>query len=126
MPHLNVNGTDLFYQVEGEGQETVVFAHGLLFSSEMFRSQIDHFKKKFKCVSIDFKGQGKSGVSKDGYDMDTLSEETLEILNHLNVEKFHFAGLSMGGFVGMRLALKIPDRLRSLTLMNTTCEDEPK
>lgn len=126
MPHFNINGTDIFYQEEGSGEETLVFAHGLLFSSEMFRNQIDHFKAHYHCISFDFKGQGKSGVSSHGYDMDTLTQETLLILEHLKVKKFHFIGLSMGGFIGMRLALRNSHMLSSLIMLNTTAEEEPK
>ena len=126
MPHLDINGTSLFYNDEGQGRETLVFAHGLLFSSKMFRAQIDYFKEHYRCISIDFKGQGQSGISSSGYDMDTLTTEVLAILDQLNIDQFHFAGLSMGGFVGLRLAVSHPERLKSLILLNTTAWDEPK
>jgi len=125
MPNLNINGTDIFYRDEGQGAETLIFAHGLLFSSEMYRNQIEVLKAKYRCISLDFKGQGKSGIGKGGYDMDTLTDEVLELIEKLHIRNFHFIGLSMGGFVGMRLALRNPVGLISLILLNTTAEKEP-
>ena len=68
----------MHYIDKGEGPETIVFSHGLLFSSEMFADQIAHFKDHYRCVAFDHRGQGQSPITKDGYDLDTLAEQ-LEI-----------------------------------------------
>lgn len=126
MPEIDVNGARLHYLDEGEGAETILFSHGLLFSSAMFRAQIDAFKDRFRCIAYDHRGQGGSAVTADGYDMDTLTDDAAALIEALNAGPCHFAGLSMGGFVGMRLALRRPELLRSLTLIETSAEAEPK
>jgi pimeloyl-ACP methyl ester carboxylesterase len=114
----------LFYIDEGTGEETIVFSHGLLFSHEMFRAQIDFFKSQYRCIAYDHRGQGQSEVTKTGYDMDGLFLDAAALIENLQVGPVHFVGLSMGGFVGMRLATRKPHLIKSLTLMETSADSE--
>jgi len=125
VPHIDVNGARLHYVEEGSGPETLLFSHGLLFSGAMFRAQIDAFKDRYRCIAYDHRGQGGSAVTKDGYDMDTLTDDAAALIEALDAGPCHFAGLSMGGFVGMRLAIRRPELLRSLMLLETSAEAEP-
>ena len=125
MPYLNVNGARLHYTDEGSGAETIVFSHGLLFSGAMFADQIAHFKGRYRCITYDHRGQGGSEVTANGYDADTLTADAEALIEALGVQPCHFVGLSMGGFVGMRLAIRRPELLRSLTLIGTSADPEP-
>lgn len=62
------------------------------------------FKRRYRVITYDHRGQGKSSVPKTGYDMDSLYEDVVLLIEQLKLGSVHFAGLSMGGFVGMRLA----------------------
>jgi 3-oxoadipate enol-lactonase len=124
MPHINCNNASLYYLDEGEGEEAIVFSHGLLFSSEMFRKQIDHFKSSYRCIAYDHRGQGKSEVTDNGYDMDSLFLDAAALIENLQLGSVHFVGLSMGGFIGMRLAARKPHLIRSLVLMETSADEE--
>lgn len=126
MPHLQINGTSLYYEDQGQGPETIVFAHGLLMSSGMFEKQIASLRTHYRCIALDFRGQGQSEVSAGGYDMDTLTMDVAAMIGELNLGRCHFAGLSMGGFVGLRLGLRHPELLKSLILLNTSAEEEPR
>jgi len=125
MPRITINGADLFYETQGSGPETIVFAHGLLWSGRMFDHQVGALKERFRCITFDFRGQGKSSVTEEGYGMDTLTEDAAALIETLQCAPCHFLGLSMGGFVGMRLAIRHPDLLRSLILVETTADPEP-
>lgn len=125
MPHLNVNNVNLYYEDTGAGAETIVFSHGLLWSSRMFAPQIEHLKGRYRIIAYDHRGQGRSAVTPGGYDMDTLTADALALMDALGIERCHFAGLSMGGFVALRLAARHPERIRSLILMETTAQPEP-
>ena len=124
MPHVNCNHASLYYIDEGNGPETIVFSHGLLFSNEMFRKQIDHFKTNYRCIAYDHRGQGQSEVTESGYDMDSLFLDAVALIENLQLGAIHFVGLSMGGFVGMRLASRRPDLIRSVVLMETSADEE--
>lgn len=109
----------------GNGPETIIFSHGLLFSNAMFAKQVEHLKDRYRCIAFDHRGQGGSPVTKDGYDMDTLSEDAIALIEKLDIGPCHFAGLSMGGFVAMRVALRRPDLIKSIILIDTSAEPEP-
>src|SRR5258708_37201312 len=105
MPRLQVDGADLHYQEAGRGP-ALVFAHGLLWSSSMFRFQIAALRDRYRCIAFDFRGQGQSEVTRKGYDMDTLARDAAQLIEKLGAAPAHFVGLSMGGFIGMRLAAR--------------------
>ena len=124
MPTVNVNGVELFYKESGSGPETIVFSHGLLMDHTMFRHQRSAFEGDYRVIVYDHRGQGQSSVPGSGYDMDTVAEDAAALIKSLNASPCHFAGLSMGGFVGMRLAARHPELIRTLTLMNTGSQRE--
>jgi 3-oxoadipate enol-lactonase len=125
MPTLRVNGVELYYEDTGGNAPPIVFAHGLLWSGRMFDAQVAALRARYRCVTFDFRGQGRSAVTRDGYDMDTLSQDTAALIEGLGLAPCHFAGLSMGGFIGMRLAARRPELLRSLILLETAADAEP-
>lgn len=126
MPRIYVNQTELYYEEHGQGTETLLFAHGLLWSGRMFADQIAFFKDRYRVIAYDHRGQGQSAVATGGYDMDTLTEDAVALLDALKIDRCHFAGLSMGGFIGLRLASRHPDRVQSLTLIDTSAQAEPE
>lgn len=130
MPLLDVNGASLFYQdtQQQDPQRTrppILFSHGLLWSGEMFAEQIAALRSQHRCISYDHRGQGKSPQSPTPFDMETLAEDAAQLIEKLQLGPVHFVGLSMGGFVGMRLAARRPELIRSLTLMETAADPEP-
>lgn len=91
----------------------------------MFYKQVEYFKSKYTIITYDLRGQGQSEVTLNGYDMDSLYDDTVKLLEKLNLKKVIFGGLSMGGFVAMRLAARRPDLVKSLILMETSAQLEP-
>ena len=69
MPHIVINGAHLHYEDRGTGPQTVLFAHGLLWSGSMFAKQVDVLQPRYRCLTFDWRGQGQSAVTRDGYDM---------------------------------------------------------
>jgi pimeloyl-ACP methyl ester carboxylesterase len=126
MPDIDVNGAKIHYTDTGSGEETIVFSHGLLFSGAIFEKQIEHLKGRYRCIAYDHRGQGKSSPADTGYDMDTQSDDAAALIEALGAGPCHFAGLSMGGFVAMRLAIRRRELLRSIILMETSADPEPE
>lgn len=126
MPQIEVNGVSLHYVEAGQGPETIVFSHGLLMNHEMFAEQVAHLSARYRCIAYDHRGQGRSEVTETGYDMDTLASDAAALIEALDAAPCHFAGLSMGGFVGMRLAARRPGLIRSLILLDTSADPEPQ
>jgi pimeloyl-ACP methyl ester carboxylesterase len=124
MPTIRANGVELFYKESGSGPETIVFSHGLLMDHTMFEPQRAAFEKQYRVIAYDHRAQGQSQDPGRGYDMSTVADDAAILIRSLNAAPCHFVGLSMGGFVGMRLAARHPDLIRTLTLMNTTATRE--
>jgi 3-oxoadipate enol-lactonase len=103
---------------------TVFFGHGLLFSGWMFHPQIAELSDEYRCVAIDWRGQGQSAATRDGYDMDTLADDAVDVIEALGVAPVHYVGLSMGGFIGQRIAARRPALIRTLTLLDTSAGPE--
>ena len=123
---MEINGVDLHVDDTLSGAPAVVFSHGLLFSTVMFDPQVAALKDRYRCVAYDHRGQGQSAVADSGYDMDTLTDDAAALIEQLGIAPCHFVGLSMGGFVGLRLAIRRPDLLKSLTLIESAADAEPK
>ena len=131
MPTLEVPGATIAYEDSGPPPDrpdapTVVFGHGLLFSGWMFHAQVAALSSRYRCVTVDWRGQGDSPPTRGGdYEMDTLFSDAVALVEHLGVGPVHWVGLSMGGFVGQRIGARRGDLLRSLTLLDTSPDREP-
>jgi len=126
MATVQVNGVSLHYEEHGNGPETILFIHGLLMNHHMFDAQVEAFKSQYRCIAFDLRGQGKSEVTASGYDMDNLTVDTVGLIETLACGPCHFVGLSMGGFIGMRLAIDHPHLLTTLSLLETSADPEPE
>lgn len=124
MPFVKLRDADLYYEESGTGDETIVFSHGLLFDHRMWEHQLAYFSGRYRCIAYDHRGQGLSTVTDRGYDMDSLCADAVGLFRCLNLTRAHFVGLSMGGFVGMRLAARHPQLIDKLVLMETSADPE--
>ncbi len=120
MPMITVAGTELSVTDTGGTGPTVVFLHGFLFDGRQFDAQVDALRGQYRCITVDLPGQGRSGRSAAGYSTDAVTDLLIAYLEQADLGPVHLAGLSMGGFTGLRIAIRRPELLRSLTLINTS------
>jgi len=126
MPRLRVNDTELHYEDTGGSGEPIVFSHGLLWNTALFAPQMAALRDRYRCIAYDHRGQGQSADdARRVIDVDLLTGDAVALIDALGLGRVHFCGLSMGGFVGMRLGVRHPQRLRSLMLCETSAEPEP-
>jgi 3-oxoadipate enol-lactonase len=126
MPKISVNGASIHYEDMGSGPDKIVFSHSYLVDSYHFFPQMQALKDKYRCLAYDHRGHGQSEVTEDGYDMENLYADALGFIEGLDCAPCHFVGLSTGGFIGLRLAIRRPDLLKSLILMDTSADAEPE
>lgn len=124
MSNLSINGVTLHYRTTGAGPETILFSHGYLMNHTMFDGQINSLQQQFRCVTFDHRGHGQSEVTESGYELDNLVTDAIALIEQLAIGPVHFVGMSTGGFVGLRIALRRPDLLNSLVLMDTSAAAE--
>jgi 3-oxoadipate enol-lactonase len=129
MPQLQLDDTSLYYEDTGPGStgETVAFSHGLLWGTELFAPQIEALRGRFRCIAWDHRGQGRSGPEwRHTIDMEQCTYDAIALLDKLGAKQVSFVGLSMGGFVAMRIAARRPDLIRRLVLVETSIGPEAR
>lgn len=110
------NGANLSYEVHGSG-ETIVFIHGFSLDSRMWLPQIQYFSKKYHCVAFDMRGYGKSSLPNNEY---SYQDDIKALMDHLDIDKAHIVGLSLGGEEALNFALDNPNRIKTLTLVSSS------
>jgi 3-oxoadipate enol-lactonase len=119
MPITNANGVDLYYEVHGEG-EPLLLIMGLSLSSKSWFRTVPALSEHFKVIVFDNRGTGLSGKPDSPYSIELMAEDARDVLDAVEVDTAHVYGISMGGMIAQRLALKYPKRIRSLVLGCTT------
>ncbi len=118
MPRVQANEIQLHYQEVGDGPEPLVLVHGYQSSHRVWCDVIANLPlDRFRVFAFDLRGAGESDRPDSGYDPVQYADDIAAAMSGLGVETFHYAGTSMGGMTGMQLALRHPQRLRSLILI---------
>ncbi len=118
-PHsskVKLNGIEIYYEVFGTG-EPLLLLHGNNESIRSFRSQIDEFRKHFKVIAVDSRGQGQSTIDKQEMNYELMAKDMNALLEQLNIDSVHVVGWSDGGNTGLILAMKYPDKVKTLSTM---------
>lgn len=116
MPHVTVNGRDLFYLRAGSGPPLLLvmgMSGNHLHWGEPF---IDALGRDFETIAYDHRGIGRSDAAPDPFTIAELADDAAGLLDALAVERAHVLGISMGGMVAQQLALRHPGRIATLTL----------
>lgn len=121
MPFVSVNNVRLFYRLEGRPELPVlVLSHSLGCDLGMWDPQMPNLLEQFRVLRYDTRGHGASDVPTGEYSIEMLGRDVVNSCTALNIGRFAFCGLSMGGAVGQWLALNAPERISSLVLANTS------
>jgi pimeloyl-ACP methyl ester carboxylesterase len=113
------NGVRIAYMVAGKG-EAVVLVHGLYSSAEMnwvMPGIFDRLARHHQVIALDLRGHGKSDKPTDDADYgQPMVEDIARLMDHLQIQKAHIAGYSLGGIIAMNFVVNHPDRVRSAAL----------
>jgi 3-oxoadipate enol-lactonase len=124
MRTVAVNDITFAYSEHGDpSNPTIVFTHSLLWDSTMFEDVVSDLARDFHIINLDQHGHGGSGY-RASFTLEDMAEDYAALLDALKLDSVHWAGLSMGGMTGMRLALAHPEKIKSLILMNTSSRPE--
>ena len=118
MPHATANDkTRLYYEEAGSGTP-ILFVHEFAADHTNWEPQMRYFSRGHRCIAFSARGYTPSDVppSADDYSYKHFYTDALAVLDHLNIAKAHFVGLSMGSYSSLQVALNAPERLLSMTL----------
>jgi pimeloyl-ACP methyl ester carboxylesterase len=103
------------YDDTGDGAEAVVFLHGVTLDRRMWGAQVDHLAATHRCLAVDRRGHGLSAPLSEGWDP---IADLADVLDEAEIERCHLVGMSLGGLDAVAAAARIPERLRSLVLVD--------
>ena len=118
MGYASSNGIRLYYEIYGEGYP-ILFVHGFGGCRLEWFVQVKIISKKFKAVIFDNRGAGKSYRPNYPYTMDMFVDDIIGLMDYLKIEKAHICGASLGGMIVQNFAIKYPNRVNKLVLINT-------
>ena len=115
MPFADVNAVRLYYEEQGVG-EPLICVQGLSASSAAWVLVVPAFAARHRTLVFDNRDVGQS-VRMDGpYAIGDMAADTLALADHLEIPEFHLLGVSMGGAIAQHVALRAPERVRTLSL----------
>mgnify|MGYP006283535335 FL=1 len=121
MPMFDTGKGQLHYQIEGAADAPVlVLSNSLGTTLDMWSPQMPALLEHFRVLRYDTRGHGQSEVTPGPYTIAQLGADVVALLDHLQIARAHFCGLSMGGMTGMWLGIHAPNRIRKLVLCNTS------
>tara|TARA_Y100001970_G_C14124239_1_gene798027 strand:+ start:234 stop:1016 length:783 start_codon:yes stop_codon:yes gene_type:complete len=111
------SGTFYVYN-DKEQSIPIVFIHGVGLTYEIWQPQLDFFKN-YSNLSYDILGHGKSSLTKQNISFDDFSEQLIDLIDELKIEKIHLVGFSIGSLIARNFATKFGARLQSLILLGS-------
>jgi pimeloyl-ACP methyl ester carboxylesterase len=124
MPLHKINGQWIHYEDTGGGAMPVVLAHGLLMDGEMFAPQLPLQSPDCRIITWDARGHGETENTDDPFTYWDLADDLTGLLDHLGIRKAVIGGMSQGGFIALRFALRHPERVSALILLGTQAGSE--
>ena len=115
---FNSNGIHLHYLDWGGSGPTLIFLTGIGCSAYIFNKFAPRFTDRFRVLALTRRGQGDSDIPETGYDVNTLTEDICQFMEHLNVEKAILAGHSLAGVELTHLAATSPTRVEKLIYLD--------
>jgi pimeloyl-ACP methyl ester carboxylesterase len=118
MPHADANGQRLYYEEHGEG-DPLLMVMGLGGDLLAWAPQIPAWSEQYRLIAVENRDVGRSSYADGPYEIADMAADTLALADELGIDTFHLLGLSMGGAIAQNVALRAPDRVRTLTLCVT-------
>jgi 3-oxoadipate enol-lactonase len=127
MPVITVDKTRINYRIEGnESSPTLLFSNSLGTDIGMWAPQVPELIARFRIIRYDTRGLGVSDAPEGDYTIEQLGRDVIALADALQIKKFAFVGLSLGGMIGQWIGANAGDRLTSLVLANTSPYVPPK
>ncbi|MBT6094992.1 MAG: alpha/beta hydrolase [Rhodospirillaceae bacterium] len=115
MPHTKRDGVKLYYEDTGEGYP-IVFVHEFGGDVRSWEAQVRYFSRRYRCIVTSARGYPPSDVPTDeaSYGWETSLADLVHVMDHLDIEKAHVVGLSMGGYMVLMLAMRHGGRVSAM------------
>jgi 3-oxoadipate enol-lactonase len=119
VPIAELNGNKLYYEVTGDGPDTILFSHGAFLDHTMWEFVVADLSADYRCITWDERGHGMSECN-GPFDYWDAANDALGLLDLVGVDEAVFVGMSQGGWLSQRAALTAPEKVRGLVLQGTS------
>ncbi|MFW9819366.1 MAG: alpha/beta fold hydrolase [Candidatus Thorarchaeota archaeon] len=121
MPSVKVDDINIYYEIHGEGYPFILL-RGLSSSLNSWPPySIAQFSKHFKNILFDNRGAGRTDIPDGNYSAKMMADDTIGLMDALNIKKAHILGFSMGGCIAQEIVLNYPKRVSKLILTSSWC-----
>lgn len=120
MPKITTDGFTMHYEVHGSGESRgapVLCIMGITAPGSVWNDHVAAWSGTFRCITPDNRGVGESDKPEGAYTTAMMADDHARLLDALGVERAHVVGCSMGSTIAQQLALRHPDKVKSLVLM---------
>jgi pimeloyl-ACP methyl ester carboxylesterase len=115
MPKVKANNITINYDQQGTGDPLILIPY-LAADHACYAFQVADYAKHFTCISLDLRGTGETDKPGGVYSTDLFADDVAAFMRAMGIQKAHISGLSLGAAIGMWLAAKYPDKVKSLSL----------
>jgi len=123
MPTIQVNGVNLYYEWHGPaGAPVVLLVNGVLMSTASWSFQTPVLSRRYRLLLHDCRGQGQSEHPAGSYSMYQHAVDLVGLMEALQIEQAHVAGISYGGEIALLTAIHWPEKVRSLFVSSAVSE----
>ena len=124
MPTIQLPGLNMYYEQQGSGEPLLLIPF-LTADHTCYSFQVAEYAKHFTCITVDLRGAGQSAKPSGPYSIEMFADDVAAFMQRLDLPRAHVSGVSLGAAVGMWLAAKHPDRVKSLSLHSGWTRTDP-
>jgi len=124
MPTVRAGDIEVYYETQGSGDPLVLIPY-LALDQACYAFQVADYERHYTCISVDLRGAGKTSKPDGSYTTELFADDVAAFMQAIGVERAHVSGLSLGAAVGMWLAAKYPDKVRTLSLHSAWPKTDP-
>lgn len=126
MPHLRVNGVNLYYEFQGpEDGELLILNNGVFMNTTSWLFQLPDLSRRYRVLTYDMRGQGRSEHPEGEYSLELHAEDLVALMDALGLRKAHMVGTSYGGELNLVMGIRYPERCASLVIIASVSHSDP-
>jgi 3-oxoadipate enol-lactonase / 4-carboxymuconolactone decarboxylase len=127
LPFATIHNTRMFYRLQGNaGRPVLILSHSISTDHAMWDLQVEGLLPHFQILLYDTRGHGATEATAGEYSIEMLGKDILALADTLEISRFAFCGLSLGGAIGQWVAAQAPERVTHLVLANTSPQFVPR
>lgn len=111
IPHHIIDGS--------EDAEAIVFSNSLGTTLDMWRPQVEALGDRYRLVRYDTRGHGRTRATGQNFGIGDLADDIADLLDHLEIERAHLVGISLGGATSLEFAARHPERTDRIAVLCT-------